>query len=95
MKKLKWTKPAQNDVRDIEEYYFPLNPFAAEKLMDRIYHAPEILKTYPLLGREGRVDGTREWIVTDTHYIIVYRNKGDSIEILRVIHTARSWPEDI
>jgi len=95
MKKLKWTKTALGDVREMEEYYFPLNPFAAEKLMNRIYYAPEILKTYPRLGRDGRVKGTREWIVTDTHYIVVYRSKSDSIEILRVIHTARIWPEAV
>jgi len=39
------------------------------------------------LGRPGRVLGTRELVVPDTSYIIPYRVRGNTLEVLRVFHT--------
>ena len=35
--------------------------------------------------------GTRE-IVVRPNYVMVYAIKGDTIAILRVLHTAQQWP---
>jgi toxin ParE1/3/4 len=48
----------------------------------------------PHRGRPGRWPGTRELIITRTPYIVPYRVTSDLIEILRVFHSARRWPED-
>ncbi|WP_246526867.1 type II toxin-antitoxin system RelE/ParE family toxin [Plastoroseomonas hellenica] len=45
-----------------------------------------------MLGRRGRAKGTREFVLPDTPYIIVYRVT-DRVEILAVVHAAREWPE--
>lgn len=37
-------------------------------------------------GRIGRVDGTREWVLSGTPYIAVYRLSGSVIEVLRILH---------
>ncbi len=37
--------------------------------------------------------GTRELIVTNLPYIVLYRVSGDAVEILRVFHTAQD-PEN-
>jgi hypothetical protein len=46
----------------------------------------------PWLGA-GRVDGTRELIVTRTLYIVPYRVRGGVLEVLAVIRFAREWPD--
>jgi toxin ParE1/3/4 len=51
------------------------------------------LPTRPQSGRPGRVSGTRELVVTRTPYVVPYRVQGRNIEILRVYHGARKWPE--
>ncbi len=54
---------------------------------------PQALIDNRHLGRPGRVKGTRELVVTRTPYIVAYRLKRQSIQILRVLHGARLWPE--
>ena len=43
------------------------------------------------MGRQGYVQGAREWLVNGTPYLIVYRVKNDALEILRVWHGRRNW----
>ena len=45
----------------------------------------------PHRGRAGRWPNTRELVVRP--YVIPYRVKGETVEILRVFHSAREWPE--
>ena len=46
-------------------------------------------------GLPGRVDGTRELVIDRTPYIAAYRVAGVTVQILRVLHGAQRWPEDI
>ena len=45
-----------------------------------------------MIGRSGRVAETREFVV-HASYILVYRVKGDRLDILAFRHTARFWPD--
>jgi plasmid stabilization system protein ParE len=45
----------------------------------------------PHRGRAGRWPNTRELVVRP--YVIPYRVKGETVEILRVFHSAREWPD--
>ena len=50
-------------------------------------------------GRPGRRSGTYEKVVTRLPYILAYALRpdpdlGESVVILRVVHTARDWPGD-
>jgi addiction module toxin, RelE/StbE family len=91
---VKWTRTALANLNDLAEYIAQDNPRAAAEMVDRIVAAIERLKTYPALGRPGRVPNTRELVLTATPYIVPYRVKGKNIEILRVFHAARRWPDD-
>jgi toxin ParE1/3/4 len=51
------------------------------------------LDIYPLMGRLGRVEGTRELVIANTPYILIYRVKLESVEILRVFHTSKRYPD--
>jgi len=51
------------------------------------------LSDHPNAGRPGRVHGTRELVITDTPFILPYRVVRNTVQILRVLHGARKWPE--
>ena len=46
------------------------------------------------MGRIGRVQGTRELVVNRSPYLLIYRVTKSRIEVLRLLHGARMWPED-
>jgi len=46
----------------------------------------------PHMGRVGQLQGTREFVVRRTPYILVYRVAEDTIEVLRIMHGAQQWP---
>lgn len=90
--KIVWTEPARKDLRDIFIYISEENPNAARTLLSEIKERAVLLQDNPLIGRLGRVDGTRELVIAGTHYILPYRIKEQQIQILAVFHTARKWP---
>lgn len=64
-------------------------------MVERLRQAAERLARYPDSGRPGRVIGTRELIVPSLPLILPYRVRRRRIEILRVLHAARRWPESL
>jgi toxin ParE1/3/4 len=44
------------------------------------------------MGRPGRVIGTRELIVPGTPYVVAYRVRESTMEVLAVMHSAQQWP---
>jgi toxin ParE1/3/4 len=68
------------------------NPTAAVRLDEEIDRHTDMLSDYPLMGREGRVKGTRELVIGRTPFIAVYRVKQKRIEILRLLLGAQRWP---
>ena len=89
--KIVWTQPARQDLHDIFAYIAEENPNTARALLSEIKERVIVLQDYPELGRVGRVEGTRELVLTGTHYILPYREKDQQIQILAVFHTARKW----
>ena len=88
-----WTSTALADVEAIEDFIARASPSAAFRLgSNLISRTNRLLADHPLSGRQGRVDGTRELVVTGTAYIVVYRLSHDA-EILAIVHGARRWPE--
>ena len=62
---------------------------------DRIRQQIEELIKFPKIGRPGRINGTRELIIQRTPYIAVYRIAGKTLRILRVLHGAQMWPQEL
>ena len=87
-----WLRKALLNLDEEARYIAKDNPRAAQQVVARIVHAVELLKHQPGLGRPGRVPGTRELHVANTHYMIPYRVRHQRIEILRVFHTSRKPP---
>ncbi len=63
--------------------------------MNRIKERVAELANNPHIGRPGRVPGTRELIISKTPYIVPYQVSGDTLQILRVYHGSRQWPEHV
>jgi toxin ParE1/3/4 len=89
---LVWFRRAVHDLEALRAYIAQENPTAAEHLDVRIESAVSLLVDQPSMGRPGRIPSTRELVVSGTPYIIPYRVRGQTIEIVRVFHTARKWP---
>jgi addiction module RelE/StbE family toxin len=91
--KIVWAEPARLDLREIYLYIAQDNPHAARNLQAQIKERVTLLQDNPRLGRPGRIDGTRELVMASNPYILPYRVREETIEILAVYHGARKWPE--
>lgn len=90
-----WLNDAVDDLAAISDYIANDNPLAARNVAKRIKNSVNSLKEHQGIGRPGRVEVTRELIVSGLPYIIPYRVKNNVIEILRVLHGAMEWPEKL
>ncbi|MCP4137807.1 MAG: type II toxin-antitoxin system RelE/ParE family toxin [bacterium] len=91
--RIRWLDIALKDFEMAIEYINEFNPSAAGKMADTIYNEVQRLLEHPGLGRAGRVSATRELIAAGTTFIIPYRVKENEIQILRVFHSLRKWPD--
>ena len=92
--RVKWLRTALANLHSEAEYIARSNPAAADRVVQRILNAVELLKAHPAMGRPGRVTGTRELVIPDSPYVLPYRVRGTAIEIIRVFHGARRRPKD-
>ncbi|RLB73004.1 MAG: type II toxin-antitoxin system RelE/ParE family toxin [Deltaproteobacteria bacterium] len=92
---INWLSLALVDLDSIEAYIAQESLDAAVRVVLQVIESVELLQNQPNLGRIGRVDGTRELILTDTPYTVAYRVKNSSLEILRILHQSRQWPDEI
>jgi toxin ParE1/3/4 len=90
--RVKWLKVALANLEAAADYIAEDNPTAASRFVQEIFRATDLLARNPAMGRPGRVPGTRELVVPNTPYILPYRVRANAVEILRVFHAARKWP---
>jgi len=90
--RIRWLRTALANLDAEAEYIARDSPTAARRVVARIAESVDRLKQYPAMGRPGRVSGTRELVLPGTPYIVPYRVRGDTVEVLRVFHAARKWP---
>ena len=90
--KIRWTDVAAADLKSVHQYLSEHAPARADTIVDRILGGIDVLEQYPNLGRQGRIDGTRELVITGTPFIVFYRLQKSQVEILGVLHAARKWP---
>ena len=90
--KLRWTNPVLNDVTEIHAFIAEHNPAAALKVVRLLRAQAEGLTTFPEIGRPGRIEGTRELVISGSAFIIAYRVTEATVDILAIRHGARLWP---
>ncbi len=91
-----WSPEAIEDLTFLRSYIAEDDPAAARKVVLHIIHSvQQLLPDNPQMGRPGRVPGTRELVIPKTPFIVPYRLQRNVIQILRVYHGARRWPETL
>ena len=89
-----WSPKALDDLQSLRAYIAENSPGAARRVAKRIVENVEtLLSENPEIGRHGRVAGTRELVITRTPFVVPYRLRGSTVEVLRVYHGARKWPD--
>lgn len=91
--RVRWLRKALRNLDDEASYIAADSPAAAQLVVQRVIEAVAMLPEQPAIGRPGRVSGTRELVVLKTRYIVPYRVRGQTIEILRVFHASRRLPQ--
>ena len=91
--RVRWLRTALRNVDEEASSIATDDSVAARLVVERVLEAVAQLAEQPGLGRPGRVHGTRELVVFKTRYIVPYRVRGDTVEILRLFHTSRRLPE--
>ena len=91
--RIRWTIPAVDDLEGIKRWMEIHYPHLAEKTVRGIYERVLSLKRWPDRGRPGHMEGTRELVLAPLPYIVVYRIRGECVEILHIHHGAQSWIE--
>lgn len=90
--RLTWTEAAVADLERIADYLFEQTPLHAPRIVQMIHDSPMQLLAFPALGRLGKVNGTRELVLTSLPYIVVYSLSGDVVHVARILHGAQKWP---
>ena len=89
--RLRWTPTAANDLEHISDYLLQHHPSFAQPTVRHIYDQILTLRQSPRRGRIGREPGTRELVLTDLPYIVVFRVSDQAVEILHIFHGAQDW----
>ena len=84
--------------RDMDEAFAFIeldDPASAKKVAQLLVKSVRLLAENPLIGRPSSFKGLREWSVPGLPYVIPYRVKGQTVQIIRIWHTSRerlkSW----
>ena len=91
-----WTDNAIRHLANIYEYIALNSPTYARGMVDRITRRSSQIADSPFSGRmvpEYQAQDIRELI--EKPYRIIYRIKGDQIDVLAVIHGARLLPDEL
>jgi addiction module RelE/StbE family toxin len=88
--RVRWLRRALKNLDEEAEYIARDDPEAAARTVERIAASVERLASYPALGRPRRVAGTRELVIAGTAFVVPYRVRGETVEILRIFHAARN-----
>jgi toxin ParE1/3/4 len=94
VRRIDWSAAARRDFRDQIEWLSDRNAAAADHVAAAIEESIALLRQMPRMGRVGRAAGTRELVVPQTPYIVIYKLSGeqDQAVVVRLLHTSRKWP---
>ena len=89
-----WTEQATLQLDRAHDYIALSNSEeVAARIMMHIVASVQLLASFPMSGRRGRVPGTRELVISNTPFIAAYTIDHDRIVILAIYHGAQLWPE--
>jgi toxin ParE1/3/4 len=90
--RIRWSPEAADDLERIVRRIEKDSVSAAAEVAGAIFERVDSLKDSPERGRLGRIRGSRELVFAPLSYIVVYRVKGQIVEVSRIFHGAQDWP---
>ena len=88
-----FTPQGRDDLFSIRDWIAEDDARVADQVIARIVQTAMMFGQFPMLGRVGRIAGTREFSVVGLPYLIVYRIESETeIDVVTVVHTRRRWP---
>ena len=88
--KIRWLPNAQKNLEAELLKIAEEDKGAAMRIALYVKERTEQLGKYPESGRPGRVQGTRELVLSRLPYVLPYRVRANTVEILRFFHTAQN-----
>lgn len=86
------SKLALRNLDEIATYYETKQNGLGYRFAKYYYQQIEILIIMPNIGRPGKVFGTREVVLQEFPYLVIYRIRKKHIQILRIFHQQRCYP---
>ena len=91
MRGIVWTQPSIADLSDIRNWLIvEAGRSIAVRTLEKIRRQAEQLEAFAALG-PALTATRRKMLVQKTNYVIVYRIKAKSIDVLRVHHVRQNW----
>ena len=88
-----FTPQARDDLFSIRDWIAEDDARVSDQVIARIVQTAMMFGQFPMLGRVGRIAGTREFSVVGLPYLIVYQIESETeIDVVTVVHTRRRWP---
>jgi toxin ParE1/3/4 len=92
--KLVWSHRAQNGLLDLQEFARQ-KPSLGNRVADSLDSVSQQISSFPQSGRPGRIEGTREVVLTGTPFLLTYEVEPECMAILAIIHGAHHWPAEL
>ncbi len=90
---VRFSPQATADLIAIHTFIADQDPSAAGRILSRLRQITETLGQFPLLGRPGAVDGTREFAVNGLPYTVIYRVVSTAeLDIVTILHQRKLYP---
>ncbi len=89
--RVRWGHRASKQLAEAYEFALSDSPPAADRQLIAILDAVERLADFPMLGRVGQINGTRELVINLAPYIAAYRVHRSPVSVLALLHGARRW----
>ncbi len=86
------TRRALQALSEVLDYYESQQSGLGARFLSSYDSQIEVVRDMPKIGRTGKVFGTRELVMQDFPFLIVYRIRKDYLEIIRLIHQSMKYP---
>lgn len=95
--RLRYTTDALAHLEAINDFVSERNPAAAQRIAADIQSAALRLCEFPFIGQGSDAPETRQWVVRNSPYLIVYEvdDARDEIRVLGIFHGAQDWRSEL
>ncbi|MEQ1533440.1 MAG: type II toxin-antitoxin system RelE/ParE family toxin [Sideroxydans sp.] len=89
LKSVEYSTRARNHLKKIKVHIAQDNEIAALRVVTHITTEADLLAEFPMIGKSGEIDGTRELVLSKYPYTIIYRLTSSKVRIVAVLHQSQ------